>query len=316
MSYKHLGIDERIYIENQLKFKFKISEIAKNLNRSISTIIREINRNKDNNHYFSLIAQNKAENRKPSHISFHKFKNKNLVKYVQQKLLLGWSPEQIYGRIKNFHKEWVISFKTIYTWIYFGMLDKVTSKNLRRKGKKRKSQENRGKFNGKSIKERDINVNDRITLGHWEGDTIVSSRGKSKSCLITLVERVSRFTLAILVKNRTTKVINKNVSYYLSILPKNIVKTITFDRGKEFSNWQQLEKNLDVKIYFANPYSPWQRGTNENTNGLIREKFPKKFIFSKTNKNEVHKFILSLNQRPRKILNYLSPIEYLDRKII
>ncbi|WP_338980138.1 IS30 family transposase [Spiroplasma endosymbiont of Lasioglossum malachurum] len=195
MSYKHLGIDERIYIENQLKFKFKISEIAKNLNRSISTIIREINRNKDNNHYFSLIAQNKAENRKQSHISFHKFKNKNLVKYVQQKLLLGWSPEQIYGRIKNFHKEWVISFKTIYTWIYFGMLDKVTSKNLRRKGKKRKSKENRGKFNGKSIKERDINVNDRITLGHWEGDTIVSSRGKSKSCLITLVERVSRFTL-------------------------------------------------------------------------------------------------------------------------
>ncbi|WP_342258039.1 IS30 family transposase [Spiroplasma endosymbiont of Nomada ruficornis] len=242
MSYKHLGIDERIYIENQLKFKFKISEIAKNLNRSISTIIREINRNKDNNHYFSLIAQNKAENRKQSHISFHKFKNKNLVKYVQQKLLLGWSPEQIYGRIKNFHKEWVISFKTIYTWIYFGMLDKVTSKNLRRKGKKRKSKENRGKFNGKSIKERDINVNDRITLGHWEGDTIVSSLGKSKSCLITLVARVSRFTLAILVKNRTTKVINKNVSYYLSILPKNIVKTITFDRGKEFSNWQQLKK--------------------------------------------------------------------------
>ncbi|WP_342258139.1 IS30 family transposase [Spiroplasma endosymbiont of Nomada ruficornis] len=164
MSYKHLGIDERIYIENQLKFKFKISEIAKNLNRSISTIIREINRNKENNHYFSLIAQNKAENRKQSHISFHKFKNKNLVKYVQQKLLLGWSPEQIYGRIKNFHKEWVISFKTIYTWIYFGMLDKVTSKNLRRKGKKRKSKENRGKFNGKSIKERDINVSGKEIL--------------------------------------------------------------------------------------------------------------------------------------------------------
>ncbi|WP_342258175.1 helix-turn-helix domain-containing protein [Spiroplasma endosymbiont of Nomada ruficornis] len=95
MSYKHLGIDERIYIENQLKFKFKISEIAKNLNRSISTIIREINRNKDNNHYFSLIAQNKAENRKQSHISFHKFKNKNLVKYVQQKLLLGWSVDHL-----------------------------------------------------------------------------------------------------------------------------------------------------------------------------------------------------------------------------
>lgn len=316
MSYKHLGIDERIYIENQLKFKVKISEIAKNLNRSISTIIREISRNQDNNHYFSLVAQNKDENRKKSHIIFHKFKNKDLVKYVAQKLLLGWSPEQIHGRIKNFHKQWTISFKTIYNWIYSGLIDKVTSKNLRRKGKKRRSQEKRGKFNGKSIKERDTNINDRITLGHWEGDTIVSSRGKSKSCLITLVERVSRFTLAILVRNRTTKVINKNISHYLSILPKNIVKTITFDRGKEFSNWQQLEKNLDVKIYFANPYSPWQRGTNENTNGLIREKFPKKFNFSKTCKNEVHNFILSLNQRPKKILNYLSPIEYLNRKII
>ncbi|BDT03560.1 IS30 family transposase [Spiroplasma ixodetis] len=277
MSYKHIGIDERIYIENQLKFKVKINEIAKNLNRSISTIIREVNRNKDNDHYFSLIAQNKAVNRKKSHIIFHKFKYKDLVKYIQQKLLLGWSPEQIYGRIKNFHKQWAISFKTIYNWIYSGLFDKVTSKNLRRKGKKRRSQENRGKFNGKSIKERDNNVNDRITLGHWEGDTIVSSRGKSKSCLITLVERVSRFTLAMLVKNKTTKVINKNIIHYLSILPKNIVKTITFDRGKEFANWQQLEKKLDVKIYFANPYSPWQRGTNENTNGLIREKFPKKF---------------------------------------
>ncbi|WP_375315629.1 transposase [Spiroplasma endosymbiont of Tipula paludosa] len=114
MGYKHLGIDERIYIENQLKFKVKISEIAKNLNRSISTINREVNRNKDNNHYFSLIAQNKAENRKQLHVYFHKFKNRELVKYVQQKLLLGWSPEQIYGRIKNFHQEWIISFKTIY----------------------------------------------------------------------------------------------------------------------------------------------------------------------------------------------------------
>ncbi|WP_375315548.1 IS30 family transposase [Spiroplasma endosymbiont of Tipula paludosa] len=243
MGYKHLGIDERIYIENQLKFKVKISEIAKNLNRSISTINREVNRNKDNNHYFSLIAQNKAENRKQLHVYFHKFKNRELVKYVQQKLLLGWSPEQIYGRIKNFHQEWIISFKTIYNWIYSGLLEKVTSKNLRRKGKKRKSQENRGKFNGKSIKER--NVNNRITLGHWEGDTVVSSRGKSKSCLITLVERTSRFTLAILVENRTTKVINKNISHYLSILPNNLVKTITFDRGKEFANWQQLEKNLN-----------------------------------------------------------------------
>ncbi|WP_342223484.1 IS30 family transposase [Spiroplasma endosymbiont of Asaphidion curtum] len=285
MGYKHLGIYERIYIENQLKFKVKISEIAKNLNRSISTIIREVNRNKDSNHYFSLIAQNKAENRKQSHVYFHKFKNRELVKYVQQKLLLGWSPEQIYGRIKNFHKEWIISFKTIYNWIYSGLLEKVTNKNLRRKGKKRKSQENRGKFNG-------------------------------KSCLITLVERTSRFTLAMLVENRTTKVVNENISHYLSILPNNLVKTITFDRGKEFSNWQQLEKNLNVKIYFANAYSPWQRSTNENTNGLIREKFPKKFNFSNTTKNAVHKFILSLNQRPRKILNYLSPIEYLVRKII
>ncbi|BDT03784.1 IS30 family transposase [Spiroplasma ixodetis] len=256
MSYKHIGIDERIYIENQLKFKVKINEIAKNLNRSISTIIREVNRNKDNDHYFSLIAQNKAVNRKKSHIIFHKFKYKDLVKYIQQKLLLGWSPEQIYGRIKNFHKQWAISFKTIYNWIYSGLFDKVTSKNLRRKGKKRRSQENRGKFNGKSIKERDNNVNDRITLGHWEGDTIVSSRGKSKSCLITLVKRVSRFTLAMLVKNKTTKVINKNIIHYLSILPKNIVKTITFDRGKEFANWQQLEKRkcLVICVTYKNNY--------------------------------------------------------------
>lgn len=316
MRYKHLSIDERIYIENQLKFEIKISEIAKNLNRSISTVTREVDRNKDDSNYFSLNAQNKAEQRKQTHITCHKFNDKELVNYVQQKLLLGWSPEQIYGRIKMLHKKWKISFKTIYHWIYAGWLFKITNKNLRRKGKKPKSQEKRGKFNGKSIQERDKSVKDRITIGHWEGDTVVSARGKSKSCLITLVERVSRFTLAILVENRTTKIINQNISNYLSILPNNLVKTITFDRGKEFANWEQLEKNLDVKIYFADAYSPWQRGTNENTNGLIREKFPKKFNFSNTTKNVVHKFTQSLNERPRKILNYLSPLEYLARKII
>lgn len=117
-----------------LKINWNLNlKLVKNLNWSISTIIQEINRNKDNNHYFLLIAQNKVENRKQSHISFHKFKNKDLVKYIQQKLILRWSLEQIYGKIKNFHKKWVISFKTIYTWIYFGIIDKVTSKNLRRK---------------------------------------------------------------------------------------------------------------------------------------------------------------------------------------
>ncbi|WP_338980006.1 hypothetical protein [Spiroplasma endosymbiont of Lasioglossum malachurum] len=120
------------------------------------------------------------------------------------------------------------------------MLDKVTSKNLRRKGKKRKSKENRGKFNGKSIKERDINVNDRITLGHWEGDTIVSSRDKSKSCLITLVERVSRFTLAILVKNRTTKVINKMSVIIYQFFLKTLLKLLLLIMAKNF----QIDNNL------------------------------------------------------------------------
>lgn len=312
MSYKHISINERIYIEHSINSKIKVEHIAKCLNRHKSTINREIKRNKTaEKSYHSLLAQKTAEKRKINHIKHHKFDNKKLVSLVQSFLFLKWSPEQIHGRLKNFFRNLQVSFKTIYQWIYKGLIENFSKVNLTRKGKKTKSQEKRGKFNGKSINERDESAKNRKEIGHWEGDTIVSARGKSKHCLITLVERVSRFSLAILVPNRTAMLVTQNIIHHLSFLPNEIVKTITFDRGKEFSDWTTVEEKLNAKVYFADPHSPWQRGTNENTNGLIRREFPKKFNFSKTTPHKVIKMIKRLNDKPRKCLNYHSPFEFL-----
>ena len=201
-----------------------------------------------------------------------------------------------------------LSFKTIYNWIYEGILN-VPLQVLRHKGKGRQPQETRGKFNiGRSISKRPKSVRNRQEFGHWELDTMVSSRGKSKGCLATFAERKSRLYLAFLIPNRTKDAMHNAIEQLTSNLPDHALKSFTSDRGKEFACYPDVEAS-GIDFYFADAYSAWQRGTNENSNGLMREFFPKKTDLAKVSETELFTALWLMNNRPRKCLNYQTPLE-------
>ena len=217
---------------------------------------------------------------------------------------MTWSPEQIVGR--DYQEK--LSFKTIYNWIYEGILN-VPLQVLRHKGKGRQPQETRGKFNiGRSISKRPKSVRNRQAFGHWELDTMVSSRGKSKGCLATFAERKSRLYLAFLIPNRTKDAMHNAIEQLTSNLPDHALKSFTSDRGKEFACYPDVEAS-GIDFYFADAYSAWQRGTNDNSNGLMREFFPKKTDLAKVSETELFTALWLMNNRPRKCLNYQTPLE-------
>lgn len=198
-----------------------------------------------------------------------------------------------------------LAFKTIYNWIYSGII-KIELTHLRRKGKTRKPRETRGKFNiGSSIDKRPKHVKTREEFGHWELDTVVSSRGKSKGCLATFAERKTRFYIAIKISDRSKTSMLQAIKKLMSYYPKEALKSFTSDRGKEFACWKEVE-NMGIPFYFADAYSAWQRGTNENSNGLLREFYPKKTDLAKISEKELKKVLNLINSRPRKCLNYVT----------
>ena len=315
MSYKHITINERCCIVEYLNLGWSLSQIAKELNRNKSSISREIKRNNLNGTYKAHIAQDKYEIRRIKCKPYGKIANASLVDYVQKNLNNHWSPEQISGRMKLEFNEQVISYSTIYSWLYKGMLKRCSIALLRRKGKSLKVKETRGKFNiGKTISKRPKEVRKRLDIGHWELDTVVSSRGKSKACLSTFVERKTRLTKIRVMPDRKASTFNEHCIIALGIFNNTDVKSLTVDRGKEFAGYLELEDKLNLDVYFADAYSSWQRGTNENTNGLIREFFPKKFDFSTINQKCVDIVEDILNNRPRKCLGYKTPIEVFNEE--
>jgi len=168
-----------------------------------------------------------------------------------------------------------IAFSTIYRWIYSGLID-VPVTVLRQKGKRQKPIETRGRFNiGLSIAKRPREVRTRETFGHWELDTVVSGRGKSRACVATFIERKSRFYIALPITDRSAASMEEAIHTVHAAFPAGTFKTATTDRGKEFSCHERVRATLGVPMYFADPYSSWQRGSNENANGLLREFFPK-----------------------------------------
>ena len=316
MNYKHITTNERCCIANFLSLGLSLRKIAKHLNRNVSTISREVKRNSTNGKYLAHIAcENYAKNRKNCGAK-GKSSNPTLIKYIEDGLEKTWSPEQIAGRLRLDYqddKSMKIGFKTIYRWLYQKIIAKGNVNRLRRKGKSLKPKETRGKFNiGKSIKDRPKEVRKRETIGHWELDTVVSSRGKSKSCLSTFVERKSRFLIAQVMENRKSSTFNFHCFTAFKDIPTNLIKTFTVDRGKEFAGYVDIENTLNIDVYFADAYASWQRGTNENTNGLLREFYPKKFDFSSINQKELDNIVTIINNRPRKCLGYKTPAEVFD----
>ncbi|GGE35365.1 IS30 family transposase [Pullulanibacillus camelliae] len=278
MEYSHLSTFERGRLDALHQLGKSCREIAKELNRHHSTIARELKRNKAENESYSPEKAQAAYHERRTHSRPHGKWNEEIAQEIEEKLELTWSPEQIAGRLKAS----MPSFKPIYRWLYKGRISKGNLTVLRQKGKRRRPRETRGRFNiGRSIKQRPKEIRKREQFGHWELDTVVSSRGQSKGCMATFAERKIRFYLAIKILNRTAQSMKEALTQVVTKLPKGTFETATVDRGKEFALHKEIETHLDVSVYFADPYSSWQRGTNENANGLLREFFPKASDLSK-----------------------------------
>ncbi len=321
---KKITFPERVKIFGLLNRNYSVSLIAQTLNRHISSIYREINR--VSGLYCLFIAQNdsilKCKNSKRKKI----FQNKELKSYVLEKIQLYWSPEQIKDILKikfPSDKKMRVSTETIYKFIY-DTKDLQEKKRLirflRRRKKYRKSRKRKTAKRGtipnmRSIHERPVEVENRKIIGHWEGDLII---GKDhKTAIGTLVERSSRFTIIVpLIKNKDSCSTIKAFINTFKPLPKRLKKTLTYDRGKEMTNHEFFTKETNIPVYFADPHSPWQRGTNENTNGLIRTFFPKGTDFATIKLKDFSKVQELLNNRPRKSLGFLTPKEFLQRKSI
>ena len=307
MSYTHLTIEERCCIRKYYLEGLSYRKIAKLVGRNVSTISRELRRNCTHMYdiptYYPHTAQKKYLLRR-SYCHRGMFQSEELIAYIEEKLMLTWSPEQIACSPAPFKMP---SWRTIYRWLYDKYLLNGNLKVLRRKGRSHGSKETRGKFNkGKSIRKRDKSVYSRKEAGHWEADTVVSGQGKSKACFATLVERKTRFYIAIKMPDRKAETMAKTIINTLSEFPDELVKTITCDRGTEFANWREIEQQLNCDVYFADPYCAWQKGSNENSNGLLREFYPKGRNLSRVSPKTLKKNLALINARPRKVLNFCS----------
>jgi len=237
------------------------------------------------------------------------FQDPKKLEYIKTKLQETWSPEQIAMTPCELKMP---STRTIYRWIYKKYID-VNLKVLRRKGKSHGAKETRGKFNlGKSIRKRDKSVYKRLEFGHWEADTVVSGRGKSKACFATLAERKTRYYIAIKMPNRSADTMARAIVSALKELPEAAVKSITCDRGAEFANWQTIEQQLNCNVFFADPYCAWQKGTNENLNGLLREFYPKGRNLSRVSPVTLKKNLALINARPKKVLGFKKPVDLFE----
>lgn len=321
-KFQQLSIEEREKIQEGLWNRISVREIARRLGRSPSSIAREINNNLPWGYrrYSPRLAHNLAAVRRIERGRRPRLKNKFIKKYVLEKLKLRWSPEQISGKLGEEYG-YKISHEAIYQFIYSQYYDSGSNqcigldlvKYLRRKHKRRHRKyvplkEIPANIRDKVlIDQRPAVVDRRIQFGHWETDSMVS--GKSLAALNTTVERVSGYVCISQIENTKSRETAKAVIARLSDFPEHLRKTITSDNGNEFALHQEISKALGADFYFCHPYSSHERGTNENTNGLIRDFFPKKTDFATISISKIQKAEYLLNTRPRKRLKWKTPLE-------
>jgi len=312
-----IGPKERDQIAFKLARSISISQIAKDLNRSKSSISDEIKRNNHNGVYVAIYAQHKSDKRKrlARYKNRQPLKSKFIYSYTLDRLRCGWSPEQISGRLeKDFDID--IHWETIYRFIYDPTnRDKRLWEYLPRKQKKRHKKYGRKVQrtripNRVSIHSRDKTIETRLTYGHWEGDSVIGRQTKGK-VIHTEVERKTRYLRAKLIKDKTS---TETVLAQLDIFTKLPALTVTLDNGTEFVGHQKLNR-LGIQTYFADPYCSGQRGTNENTNGLLRRYLPKKISFDNLTQQELDDIVWEINNRPRKCLGYSTPHEILQQEL-
>ncbi|PKI02537.1 IS30 family transposase [Glaciecola sp. 33A] len=313
-----LTAQEREEISRGLSSQLSIREIAKQLNRAPSTISREVNRNGGRIIYRAnkadIAAWERAKRPKPCKLIL----NKALAKLIAMKLHRSWSPQQIAGWLMRTYpnKDLHVSHETIYKTLYIqtrGALKKELQKCLRSQRVMRRSKHAtlKGKGLGKivdavHISERPPEVADRAVPGQWEGDLIA---GSGNSYIATLVERHSRYVMLVKVaSNKTAAVISALINQSKK-LPDELYKTLTWDRGCEMSNHKEFTLATNIQVYFCDPKSPWQRGSNENTNRLLRQYFPKGTDLNVHSQQKLSQVARQLNERPRKTLDYETPAE-------
>ena len=318
-SSRCLSLSEREDISRGIVKGQSIRFIATSLNRAPSTISREINRNGGLNKYRASQADKAAWDRAHRPKICKLVEHRSLAYIVARKLKLDWSPEQIAGWLKQTYPDnenYQVSHETIYRSLYIqarGALKKELLQHLRRTRVMRRSRHHTQKTtdhgritDAVSISERPASVEDRAVPGHWEGDLIMGSRNTQ---IATLVERHTRYVMLVKVDDKKTETVVNALIKHAHKLPQELYKSLTWDRGKELAAHKRFTLATDINVYFCDPQNPWQRGSNENTNGLLRQYFPKGTdlsIYSQTKLNAVAR---RLNERPRKTLNYETPAE-------
>ena len=318
-SRRALTLCEREEISRGVFAGQSIRSIATTLGRAPSTVSREINRNGGRRRYRASKADQRAWDRAHRPKSCKLALNPVLARIVASKLQLEWSPEQIAGWSKQAYPDnenYQVSHETIYKSLFIqarGALKKELLQHLRKTRAMRRSRHKSLKGDGLgqitgavSIRERPASVEDRALPGHWEGDLII---GSNNSQIATLVERPTRYVMLVRVKSKDTRTVIDALIKHAHKLPRELYKSLTWDRGKEMADHKRFSLDTNVKVYFCDPQSPWQRGSNENTNGLLRQYFPKGMDLSNVNQNRLNAVARRLNERPRKTLEYRTPAE-------
>lgn len=308
-GYEHLTIDEREEIAILRAKGLGIRAIGREIDRSHSTVSREIN--KVEGKYRATKAQIIYEsNRKTSRRKLIFEENIEAREYAEYKLSVDkWLPDEVANRAK-LEELYNFSTSTLYRAIMRGIIQIDKEKVLKFKGKrsKNKKDDKRGKIpNRKFLDERPEKANTRQEIGHWEGDLVIS-KGR-KGGLLTLVDRHSRYPIVEKIEDKSAASIVKAFKKAFKGVPKEYLKTITVDNGKEFSSFKEIEKILSVSVYFCAPYSPWEKGSNENFNGVLRQFYPKKTDFKEVSKDAILRTVELIRERPRKILGYFTTNE-------
>jgi len=321
-GYKRLTLDERIIIEKQLALGQNPSQIATLLSRNRSSVYRDIKRCKAGQYTAieaTFLSVYKSSDRKNGKSKMNQ--NKRLYDYVVEKLNLYWSPEQIHMELmKDFpeDKAMRIATETIYFYIYVHAKPELKAALIEQLRQKRKYRGNvrRGKDKRTTIadkitiEERPAEVKGREIPGHWEGDLIM---GKDRQSAIgTLNERTTRAVILVHLKARDATSVRKAFEKEFRSIPTQMKKSLTYDNGTEMAQHKLFTKNTKVAVYFANPYSPWERPTNENSNGLLRDYFPKGMDLSTVTKKRLKEVQDQLNERPRKVLGWRKPKDVFD----
>ncbi len=318
-SSRVLSLSEREEISRGLVANHSIRSIASALNRSPSTISREIHRNGGLHRYRATQADQRAwdaaRRPKPCKLSM----NPRLCRQVIRRLQDDWSPEQIAGWLKRTYVEderYHVSHETIYRSLFIqarGVLKKELQQYLRSQRSIRRSRYASlkekglgGLPNAVSISARPASIEDRAVPGHWEGDLIEGSQG---SCIATLVERHSRYVMLMKLDNKKSKTVTSALIKHAKKLPDELYKSLTWDRGTEMKAHHRFTLATNIQVYFCDPQSPWQRGTNENTNRLLRQYLPKGTNLALHSQTRLNAIARQLNQRPRKTLDYETPAE-------